>query len=184
MRGGRCSSSGRRRERGKRPWRRDPNLLNVLHMPLRTRLIHPPALCRPRSLVQSSGQSPGRFRRGPVQFKKREARVASQVVRFVRLTAAIQMARGFESNRRDRQRRPQHHRRRSRPGEHLQRHPRGRLVDDQLQRLKDLGKTAVLSDVLIPVGIVLRLRLEKLLRRLRLVAQILALSHRRREHRR
>ena len=94
------------------------------------------------------------------------------------------MARGFESNWRDRQRRPKHHRRRSRPGEHLQRNPRGRLVGDKLQRLKELGKTAVLSDVLIPVGIVLRLRPEKLLRRLRPVAQILALSHRRREHRR
>ena len=165
-----------------RLWRRVLNLLNVLHAPLGTRQHHPPALYRPQPLAQSSGQSPGRFRKGSVLRKKKEARVACQVVSVVQLITAIQMARGFESNRRDRQRRPQHHRRRSRPGEHLQRHPRGRLVDDQLQRLMDLGKTAVLSAVLIPVGIVLRLRLEKLLRRLRLVAQILALSHRRREH--
>ena len=159
-------------------------MLNVfLHKPLRTRLLHPPAQCRPRSLAQSSGQLLGRFRKGPVQFNK-EVRVASQAARSVQLTAAIQMARGFESNRRDRQRRPQHHRRRSRPGERLQQNPRGRVVDDQLHRLKDLGRTAVWSDMLIPVGIVLRLRPEKLLRRLRPVAQILALSHRRREHRR
>ena len=125
-----------------RHWRRALNLLSVLHMPLGTRIHHPPAL-RPRSLAQSSGQSLGRFRKGSVLRKKREARVASQVVSVVQLITAIQMARGFESNRRDRQRRPQHHRRRSRPGGHLQRNPRGRVVDDQLHRLKDLGKTAV-----------------------------------------
>ena len=180
----RCSNSRRRRERGKRQWRRDLNMLNViLHKPLRTRLLHPPAQCRPRSLVQSSGQLLGRFRKGPVQFNK-EVRVASQAARSVQLTVAIQMARGFESNRRDRQRRPQHHRRRSRPGGQLQRKPRALLVGDKLHRLKDLGKTTVSSNVLIPVGIVLRLWPEMLLRRLRLVAQFLALSHCRCEHRR
>ena len=167
-----------------RLWRRVLNLLNVLHVPLGTRRHHPPALHRPRPLAQSSGQSLGRFRRGSVLRKTKEARVASQVVSVVQLITAIQMARGFESNRRDRQRRPQHHRRRSRPGAQLQRKPRALLVGDKLHRLKDLGKTAVSSDVLILGGIARRPHPEMLLRRLHLVARLLALSHRRREHRR
>ena len=167
-----------------RLWRRVLNLLNVLHMPLGTRQHHPPALHRPRPLAQSSGQSLGRFRRGSVLRKTKEARVARQVISVVQLITAIQMARGFESNRRDRQRRPQHHRRQSRPGAQLQRKPRALLVGGKLHRLKDLGKTAVSSDVLILGGIARRPHPEMLLRRLHLVAQLLALSHRRREHRR